>query len=94
MVTLTEWGVVGVVVTLVGLIGVFVKLTYSLSSILQRLCSAVDQLNVTVDKLDASNSKTHQRIFDNLEEHDDLLVDHDKRITVLEMKKGEKHEIY
>ena len=90
MVTLTEWGVVGVVVTLVGLIGVFVKLTYSLSSILQKLSSAVDQLGKTVDKMDNSNAKTHQRIFTQLEEHDDLLVDHDKRITVLEMKKGEK----
>ena len=86
MVTLTEWGVVGVVVTLVGLIGVFVKLTYSLSSILQKLSSAVDQLGKTVDKMDNSNAKTHQRIFTQLVEHDDMLQEHDLKLALLEKK--------
>ncbi len=84
MTPLTEWSVVGILITLAGLITIFVRLTSHLSTILARLDTTVAQLSRTVETLDTSNTRTHQRLFDKLEAQEDTLASHDTRITVLE----------
>jgi hypothetical protein len=73
---MNEWNVVLVLVTLSGLIGVFVKAAISLNTNSVRLTEAVKGLWKAVDSL-----KTESDCID------DRIDDHEHRITVLEERK-------
>lgn len=70
---MNEWGVVTVIIALVGLVSVFVKAACSMSKSAQRLSDSVDGLKGSVDELKSDNK-----------EFRDKLENHDHRITVLE----------
>ena len=70
---MSEWGVVTVIIALVGLVGVFVKAAWSMSRSAQRLSDSVDGLKGSVDELKSDNK-----------EFRDKLANHENRITVLE----------
>ena len=87
---MTEWEVVGVIIALVGLVGVFVKITFNVSTTLTKLTVTLENLQLCLMELEASKKETHKRIFGRLEGHETLLNDHECRIKILE---GEiKHE--
>ena len=76
---MNEWGVVTVIIALVGLVGVFVKAAWSMSKSAQRLSDSVDGLKGSVDELKSENKDDHKVFSDKLD-------DHEYRITVLEQK--------
>ena len=85
---MTEWGVVGVIVTLVGLVSVFVGAALKLNTSMVQLTMTIDRINDGMEELTAHNTDGHRRLWEKSEEQDQHLNDHEKRITVLE-KKGD-----
>lgn len=85
---MTEWGVVGVIVTLVGLVSVFVGAALKLNTSMVQLTMTIDRINDAMEELTAHNTDGHRRLWEKSEEQDQHLNDHEKRITVLE-KKGD-----
>ena len=55
-----------------------------LNTTITKLTTVVERLGGDVADLTARNTKTHDRIFATLDKHNDQLIDHDKRITILE----------
>ena len=88
----TQWDVVLVLIALVGLIKVFTKAAEKWTKITTQLEVTVKELSKCVEEFKANNTKTHERIFNQLEEHCETLSDHDIRITKLETKEEAKHE--
>lgn len=84
---MTEWEVVGVIVVLVGLGISVVTPIIKLNTTITKLYTVVERLTGDVNELTARNSKTHDRIFAQIEKHTDQLNDHETRISVLEEKK-------
>ena len=92
---MTEWEVVGVIVTLVSLGGVVATVT-------SKLVKAITELTTTVKILNETNSRDHDDIKDSIEKevglaheahmkyekvldcHDKKLAEHETRIAVLE----------
>lgn len=88
---MNEWGVVGVIIALIGFVSAVVTPIIKLNTTIIKLTATVDQLAVTVNKvssdldtLTSRNADSHERLFKQLEEHKDTLNEHDKRITILE----------
>ena len=82
---MTEWGVFGVVIALVGFAATFLAPALKLNS-------SITKLTVTVERLvkdmsdQRENSKAHERLWDKNDEQDKALNDHETRITTLERK--------
>jgi len=83
---MTEWGVVSVIVTLLGIGGPFCAITYKYTTTVTKLTVTLESLQECIKELRESNKESHGRIHCKLDEHDGSLADHDKRITVLENK--------
>ena len=83
---MTEWGVFGVVIALVGFAATFLAPALKLNSSITKLTETVERL--VKDKSDQreSNSKAHERLWDKNDEQDKALNDHETRITTLERK--------
>ena len=81
---MTEWGVVGVIVALVGLGAAIIKPVLALNTSITRLNLTLEQLQRDVGTMTTKNSKSHERIWDRLGEHDDALEAHERRIDSLE----------
>lgn len=81
---MNEWTIVGVIVVLVGLGISIITPIVKLNSTITRLTTIVERLGGDVADLTARNSKTHDRIFDRLDDHDGRLNAHETRISVLE----------
>ena len=79
---MTEWGVVGVVVALVGFLmfGNLLKLNGAIT----RLTVAVEGFQKSLDKLDSENRNSHKDIYKRLDGHDTALAEHGQRIKHLE----------
>lgn len=86
---MTEWQVFGIIAALVSFVAIFVGIAYSYAKSTTELNVTLKELRKFIDDLKESNGKSHQRMFEWLEEHDDKFVDHDKRITKLEEKENE-----
>lgn len=74
---MTEWGVVGVLVVLVGLFAAIYKPLLNWNSNLTRNTEALNNLTKTIDKNETRNEKEHGEIWTELDEHD-------KRISCIE----------
>ena len=81
---MTEWEVVGVIIALVGLVGIFAKVAFNISSTLTKLTTTLENLQQCLIDLEASKKETHKRIFGRLDEHEEKLNDHECRIKLLE----------
>ena len=86
---MNEWQVVGVLIALVGFVASIVTPIIKLNTSIVKLSVLVDNLGNKLSSMEASNSASHDRIWNKLEEHGEELQDHDKRIIKLE---GQKHE--
>lgn len=84
---MTEWQIVTVIVVLVGLGISVITPIIKLNTTITKLTTIVERLSGDVTDLTARNSKTHDRIFAQIDKHTDQINDHEKRITVLEDKK-------
>ena len=74
---MTEWGVVGVLVVLVGLVATLVKPLIKWNTSLTENTMATMALTETIKANETRNEKEHSEIWDELDEHD-------KRISNIE----------
>ena len=74
---MTEWGVVGVLVVLVGLVATLVKPLIRWNTSLTENTMATRALTETIKANETRNEKEHSEIWDELDEHD-------KRISNIE----------
>ena len=88
-----EWGVVGVIVTLVGLAVAIIKPVVQLNTNIVRLTDAVEGLKKAHTKIEADNEAEHKQLHERInhrkkenEELDDRVDDHENRISILEHK--------
>lgn len=78
-----EWTVVTVLVTLVGLICAIIRPILALSTAITKNTLATKQNTQAYEKLDATNTKDHEKFSDTLQ-------DHEIRLTGLEEHRKEE----
>ena len=83
---MTEWAVVGVIVTLLGLVAAVVKPLISLNTTLTKLSDSVATLDKNITALTTDNTASHTRIWGALDAHDETINDHETRISIIEHK--------
>lgn len=83
---MTEWGVVGVIVALVGLITGIAAPLIKLNTSITRLNTVLDNVEQRIEKDAKKNDQSHDRLWRKNEEQDATLNDHEQRLTVLETK--------
>ena len=86
---MTEWTVVSVLVTLVGLGVAVIRPLISLNSVITRLTEVVKTLETNLSEVAEKNTASHARIWKNMNEQDEQLANHETRLTVIE-KTGDK----
>ena len=74
---MNEWGVVGVLVVLIGLVGVLVKPLIKWNVSLTENTMATKALTETIKDNETRNEKEHGELWEELDEHD-------KRISCIE----------
>lgn len=84
---MTEWTVFGVIVALIGFAVAVGTPIIKLNSTIVRLSQLVERCSTDLRELTDRNSRSHDRIFSHLEEHDHTLNDHETRISILEGQK-------
>lgn len=83
---MNEWTVVSVIVTLVGLGAALVRPLIGLNATITRLTVAVNVLETNISGLAAKNSESHTKLWDRVEEHDDILNAHGTRLAMIERR--------
>lgn len=81
---MTEWTIVGVIVTLIGLVTAIIKPLITLNSVITRLTEVVKHLETNLCNLTEKNATSHGQIWEHLGEQDEQLHDHETRLTVIE----------
>lgn len=84
---MNEWAVFLVIGELVTFVAIFVKITNSYSTTITKLTVTLDNLQKCIEDMKKSEEETHRRIFKQLDEHDEMLNEQDKRISKLEDRK-------
>lgn len=90
---MTEYQVIGVIVTLVGLGVAIITPIIKLNTNIVKLTDAVNALREAHDKMDKTNTEEHKQLHERInrrkkenEELDDRVSDHENRISILEHK--------
>ena len=81
---MTEWGVIGVIVTLVGLFFTVGKPVVDLNKSLTENTTETRNLKKSMETFQADSKKTHKEQWDHIHANSEKLVDHEARITNLE----------
>ena len=84
---MSEWVVVTVIVTLVGLVVAVVSPIVKLNTTITKLNVTVSGLEKSLDSLTVKNTQNHDRIWEHEDEQDRTLQDHETRISVMEQLK-------
>lgn len=85
---MTEWGVVGVIVVLLGLLGTVTAPMIRLNTTLTKLNDKFDTLDTKLTGVSESNHASHRRLWEHEEMQDSKLHDHETRIQILEHGPG------
>lgn len=85
---MTEWGVVLVIVTLVGLGGAIITPILKLNTSITTLIVTMENTSESLKQLTQTNTSSHKRMQDEIDRHDIKISDHEVRITVLEKEKN------
>ena len=83
---MTEWGVVGVIIALVGLGASVIKPVVSLTKAITQLTVVVEGLKADMDNQRQYSRESHKELWDHNTAQDKELEDHERRIGVLEAK--------
>lgn len=83
---MTEWGVVGVIIALVGFVVALGTPIIKLVSTLTKLTTIVDTLQGGVVSLTDKNTEAHGRLWAKNEEQDKTISNHEGRISKVEGK--------
>lgn len=81
---MTEWGIVTVLATLVGLFAAIVTPILKLTRAITKLTVTVENLDRRVVDLGCDNKAEHEKFEQHNKEQDEKLDEHGNRITVLE----------
>lgn len=81
---MTEWGVVLVLIAVVGLVITILTPAIKLNTSVTKLATLVDSLNSKLSAMESNNSEAHRRIWGELDSQRETLTSHETRITVLE----------
>lgn len=82
---MNEWGVVGVLVTLLGMIAVITgAVVYIVSSITKVTETCVHMQQEIANERDL-NIESHKKIWGRIDKHDNMLAEHDKEIYGIKM---------
>lgn len=81
---MTEWTVVSVIVVLSGFVISLIKPLIGLNNALTRLTDAVGVLERELKSISGKNSEAHARLWGREAEQDQLLQEHEVRLTRLE----------
>lgn len=79
-----KWEVFLVISALVGFLIAVVGPILKLNTTITKLIVTMENFETRFDKMDDSNSKSHGRIWNELEKHDEVLSDHETRLHDLE----------
>ena len=81
---MTEWSIVTVIIALIGLIVSVTSPIVKLNTTITKLTQIVDAVGKDLADLTDRNSKSHARIYDSLDKHDNAINNHETRIVILE----------
>ena len=81
---MTEWSVVGVFVTLLGIGAVVIPPIIKLTNSITRLTTLINGMSEDISDLTAKNAQGHDRIWEHNKEQDRTLNDHERRLCHLE----------
>ena len=81
---MSEWIVVTVIVTIIGLVATIVTPIIRLNTTIIKLTTTVDVMQSTLKELTTDNSESHRRIWQHSSEQDEKLSNHDRRLHVIE----------
>lgn len=87
---MSEWTIVTVIATLVGLLATVVRPLMDLNATITRLTEVVNTLEKNISGMSAKNSESHGRIWEKCGEHDELLNRHETRLLLLERGEEKK----
>jgi cell division protein FtsL len=77
---MTEWTIITVIVTLTGLFVTLGKPIISLNTAITKLQTSMENLIKEIDDLKVNNARSHEKIFDQLD-------DHETRISIIERQR-------
>lgn len=89
---MTEWGVVGVIIALAGLLATVTAPLIKLNGNITSLNVTLNQMRKDVDAQKESSKESHRRLWEHNEEQDEKLENHECRIKILEIKKQEEQK--
>lgn len=81
---MSEWTIVTVIATLVGLLATVVRPLMDLNATITRLTEVVNTLEKNIAGLSAKNSEAHGRLWEKTEAQDETLGRHETRLLLLE----------
>ena len=87
---MSEWTIVTVIATLVGLLATVVRPLMDLNATITRLTEVVNTLEKNISGMSAKNSESHSRLWEKCGEHDELLNRHETRLLLLERGEEKK----
>lgn len=83
---MTEWGVVCVIIALVGLIAALMGPLTKLTQSITKLTVVVERLQGDLVRQETSAHESHKQLWDYNKVQDGMLAEHERRLTVLEVK--------
>lgn len=83
---MTEWGVVGVIIALIGLFFTVTKPIIELNKTITRMESKLESVSEAQETYETSNTRNHSRIWEKITEQDKVLDDHAIRLHDLDGK--------
>lgn len=81
---MNEWNVFLVIVAVVSFIVAVCGPMLKLNTTMTKLIDAVTYLEESLEKMSSANSKTHERLWKELDYHDEKLHDHETRLKLIE----------
>ena len=87
---MSEWTIVTVIATLVGLLATVVRPLMDLNATITRLTEVVNTLEKNISGMSAKNSESHGWLWEKCGEHDELLNRHETRLLLLERGEEKK----
>ena len=87
---MTEWGVVGVIIALAGLIATVVNPVIQLTKAVTTLTVTVKELQQDFKEEREQGKRSHEKLWDKNSKQDEILQNHEGRISKLEGSPSER----
>lgn len=87
-----EWGVVGVIIALIGVVGAVVAPMIKLNTAIVKLTITLESVQSEFLKLENSANTAHQRMWNRIDQHSERMENHEHRIKRLEYDNEEDNK--